>query len=68
MAEENPVRYGDFGDVADKSPERKNDYGRSGVNKPTDWGANPSHTETAKPVKGGTFTKYKPGPLKGSVE
>jgi hypothetical protein len=66
MAFENPVKHGDFGDVADKSPERKNDYDRNVkkgdtktvTNEAHNWGADPEHTRTAKPIKGGdTFSK-----------
>ncbi len=65
MATENPVTYGDFGDVADKNPERKIDYDtnvRKGdtktvTNEAQNLGAHPAHTETAHPVKGDTFSK-----------
>lgn len=58
MATENPVTHGDFGDVADKNPERKVTYGDTETNEAHNWGAHPAHTETAHPIKGGdTFSK-----------
>jgi hypothetical protein len=65
MAFENPVKHGDFGDVADKNPERKVEYDtnvkkndtKTGTNDAHNWGPHPAHTETAHPTKGDNFSK-----------
>jgi hypothetical protein len=57
MATENPVKHGPFGDVADKNPQRKTNYGDTGTNEAHQWGPHPAHTETAHPTKGDNFSK-----------
>lgn len=56
----NPVKHGSFGEIADKSPERKISYGDTGTNAVHNWGSNPAHTETAHPIKGGDNFSKKP--------
>ncbi len=58
MIEENPVTYGSFGETADKNPENEVVYGEAETSSPTDWGTDPSHTQTAHPTKGNNFSSF----------
>jgi hypothetical protein len=56
MAFENPVKHGDFGTEPDRSS-RKVSYDKVGTPGDAKRGGGEEHTETAKPVKGDTFSK-----------
>ena len=57
MATENPVKHGDFGTEPERGSRRPSYDKKAGTSPAKNLGAHPEHTETAKPVKGDTFSK-----------